>query len=75
MKGGRFRLDRKKCTVHPHPVRHWTSPCEAAQINCGCSIPGSVQGQILLQPDIVNAYDRGVRTRWSLRSLPNQTVL
>lgn len=44
-------------------------------------IPGGVQGQVvwsLGQPDLVggiSAYGRGVRTRWSLVSLPPQAIL
>jgi len=44
-------------------------------------LPGSVQGQVgwsSEQPGVVEsvlAHGRGVGTRWSLRSLPTQTIL
>jgi len=48
---------------------------------CGCPFPGSVQGQVgwgFEQAGVVEgvpAHGRGVGTRWSLRSLPTQTIL
>jgi len=54
---------------------------QVAQSSCGCPFPGSVQGQVgwdFEQPGLVegvHAHGRGVGTRWSLRSLPTQTIL
>ena len=54
---------------------------QAAQRDCGCPLPGSVQGQVgwgFEQSGLVEgvpAHSRGVGTRWSLRSLPTQTIL
>ena len=54
---------------------------QVAQRSCGCPIIGSVQGQAgrgFEQPGLVDgvpAHGRGVQTRWSLRSLPTQTIL
>jgi len=54
---------------------------EEVSQSCGCPLPGSVQGQVgwgFEQPGPVEgvpAYGRGVGTRWSLRSLPTQTIL
>jgi len=75
LKEGRFRLDmRKKCFT----VR---ALAQVAQRNCGCPLPGSVQGQVgwgCEQPGLVEdvpVHGRGIVTRWSLRSLPNPTIL
>lgn len=54
---------------------------KVAQRSCGCSKPGSVQGQVgqnFAQPGLVEgvpAHGRGVGTGWSLRFLPTQTIL
>jgi len=58
---------------------------QAAQRNCGCPIPGGVQGQdgwgpgqSDLVPDSVvdnPVRSRGVGTRWSLRPFPAQAIL
>ena len=51
------------------------------QRSCGCPIPGHVQGQdgwVFEQPGLVEgvpAHGRGVGTRWSIRSVPTQTIL
>jgi len=56
------------------------APAEIAQRSCGCPLPGSAQGQVgpeSEQPDLVEdvpALGRGVRTRWSIRSLPTPTT-
>ena len=53
---------------------------QVAQRSCGCPLPGSVQGQVgwgLEHPGLVEgvpAHGRGVGTRWSVRSLPTQTI-
>jgi len=52
-----------------------------AQRNCGCPLPGSIQGQVgwsSEKPGVVEdvpAHGKGVGTRWSLRSLPTLTIL
>jgi len=48
---------------------------QAAQRSCGCPIPGGIQGQTGWDPGchLIGgnpALGRGVRTRWSLRSIP-----
>jgi len=46
---------------------------------CGCPLPGSVQGQVRWgseQPGLVSLpMIGGGGTKWSLRSLPTQTIL
>ena len=54
---------------------------QVAQRSCGCPLPGSVQGQVGRSSEQtglvedVPAHGRRVGTRWSLRSLPTQTIL
>jgi len=53
---------------------------QVAQRSCGYPLPGSVQGQVgwgFEQPGLVEgvpAHGRGIGTRWSLRSVPTQTI-
>jgi len=54
---------------------------QVAQRSCGCPLPGRVQGQVgwsSEHPGLVEdvpAHGRGVGIRWSVRSLPTQTIL
>jgi len=54
---------------------------QVAQRSCGCSLPGSVQGQAgwgFEKPGLVEgvpAHGKGVGMRWSARSLRTQTIL
>jgi len=74
----KFRLDIWKKFFTMRVVRHWK---RVTQKSCGCPILGSVQGQVrwgFEQPglvEVVPAHARGLRTRWSTRSLPTQTML
>ena len=75
---GKFRLDiRKKC----FSIESDEALEQAARRSCGCPLPGSVQAQVgwvFEQPGLmegVPAHGRGVGSRWSLRSLPTQTIL
>ncbi|GAB0188844.1 hypothetical protein GRJ2_001349700 [Grus japonensis] len=78
LKEGRFRLDLRKKFFTVRVVTYWD---QVAQRSCGYPIPGSVQGRVgwgFGQPGLVEgvpARSRGVGTRWSLRSLPTQTIL
>jgi len=53
---------------------------QAAQRSCGCPLPGRIQGQVgwgSEHPGLVEgvpAHGRGAGMRWSIRSLPTQTV-
>jgi len=77
LKEGRFRLDIRNKFLTVRVIRL----AQVAQRSCGCPLPGSVQGQVgqgFEQPGVVegvSAHGRGVGTRWSLRSLPTQTIL
>ena len=54
---------------------------QVAQRGCGCPIPGGTQGKAGCgsgQPDLVvgdSAHSRGLKTRWSWRSLSTQAIL
>ena len=62
-------------------ILYYETLAQLAQRNCGCPLPGSVQGQArrgFEQPGLVEgvpAHGKGVGSRWSLRSLPTQTIL
>ena len=68
--------------MNPHfSWTHFLSVCSVFTKQEHCLLPGSVQGQAgwgSEQPGLVEdvpACGMGVGTRWTIRSLPNQTIL
>jgi len=76
LKEGRLNMRNKFFTMRVVRQRN-RLPREIVE----CPLPGNVQGQVgrgFEQPVLVEgvpAHGRGVITRWSLRSLPIQTIL
>ena len=62
-------------------LRGWRGLTQVAQRSCGCPLPGSLQGQVgwgFEKPGLVEgvpAHGRRLGTRWSIRSLPTQSIL
>ena len=78
LKKGRLNFDIGKTCFYNKPGETLE---QVAQRSCGCPIAGNVQGQAgwgfeqLGLVEGVPAHGRGVGTRWSLGSLPTQTIL